>query len=68
MVERLIESNPAAGHKIIEDNAMNFSNYNYRILYAEDNEDSRDLVRIMCEMSGIEVVKKRNYVFTKLNL
>ncbi len=47
---------------------MNFSNYNYRILYAEDNEDSRDLVRIMCEMSGIEVVKKRNYVFTKLNL
>lgn len=35
---------------------MKFSNLRHRVLYAEDNEDSRDLVKIMCEMSGIEVV------------
>jgi DNA-binding response OmpR family regulator len=35
---------------------MSFSNCNYQILYAEDNEDSRELVRIMCQMAGIEVV------------
>ena len=34
---------------------MNFPN-RYRILYAEDNEDSRDLVTVMCELSGIKVV------------
>ena len=28
----------------------------YRILYAEDNEDSRDLVSMMCGLSDIEVV------------
>ena len=28
----------------------------YRILYAEDNEDSRLLVSLMCEFSDIEVV------------
>lgn len=34
---------------------MKFSNLRHRVLYAEDNEDSRDLVSIMCGMSGIEV-------------
>lgn len=28
----------------------------YRILYAEDNEDSRDLVTVICDLSNIEVV------------
>jgi len=28
----------------------------YRILYAEDNEDSRDLVSMMCELSDIKVI------------
>jgi DNA-binding response OmpR family regulator len=28
----------------------------YRILYAEDNEDSRDLVSMMCELSDINVM------------
>lgn len=35
---------------------MKFSNRRHRVLYAEDDEDGRDLVRIMCEMSGIEVI------------
>ncbi len=35
---------------------MKFSNCHYRILYAEDNEDSRDLVSMTCELSGIEVI------------
>lgn len=34
---------------------MKFHN-RYSILYAEDNEDSRDLVSTLCELSGIEVV------------
>lgn len=34
---------------------MNFLN-RYRVLYAEDNEDSRIMVSMMCELSGIEVV------------
>ena len=33
---------------------MKFPN-RYRILYAEDNEDNRDLVSTLCELSGIEV-------------
>lgn len=28
----------------------------HRVLYAEDNEDSRELVSIMCQMAGIEVI------------
>lgn len=28
----------------------------YRVLYAEDNEDNRLMVRVMCESSNIEVV------------
>ena len=28
----------------------------YRILYAEDNEDSRELVSMMCQLSGMEVI------------
>lgn len=35
---------------------MNFSNRHHRVLYAEDNKDSRELVSIMCQMSGIEVI------------
>ncbi len=34
---------------------MNFPNH-YRILYAEDNQDSRELVSMMCRLSNIEVV------------
>lgn len=34
---------------------MKFPNC-YRILYAEDNADSRDLVTMMCGLSNIEVV------------
>jgi two-component system KDP operon response regulator KdpE len=34
---------------------MKFFN-SHRVLYAEDNEDSRDMVRIMCEFSGIEII------------
>lgn len=35
---------------------MKVFNRRHRVLYAEDDEDSRDLVRMMCEMDGIEVV------------
>ncbi len=35
---------------------MKFSNLHHRILYAEDNEDSRELVSMMCQVSGIEVI------------
>ncbi len=35
---------------------MKFSNRQRRILYAEDNEDSRELVSVQCELSGIKVV------------
>jgi DNA-binding response OmpR family regulator len=34
---------------------MNIPN-RHRILYAEDDQDSRDLVVMMCRLSGIEVV------------
>jgi DNA-binding response OmpR family regulator len=34
---------------------MNFFN-RHRVLYAEDNEDSCLMVRIMCELSGLDVV------------
>lgn len=34
---------------------MKFPN-RYRVLYAEDNEDSCFMVSVMCELSGIEVV------------
>jgi len=37
---------------------MNFFNRN-RVLYADDNEDSCLMVRMMCELSGIEVVTVR---------
>lgn len=35
---------------------MKFHNRHYRVLYAEDNKDSRDLIMITCEISGIEVI------------
>lgn len=35
---------------------MNFFNRQYRVLYAEDDEDNRDMVVIMCRTSEIEVV------------
>jgi len=35
---------------------MKFSNLHHRVLYAEDNKDSRELVIMMCQMSGIEVI------------
>ncbi len=35
---------------------MKFSNRQRRILYAEDDEDSRELVSVQCELSGIKVV------------
>lgn len=35
---------------------MSFSNCNYHILYDEENEDSRDLVSMICQIAGIEAV------------
>ncbi len=35
---------------------MKFSNRQRRILYAEDDADSRELVSVQCELSGIKVV------------
>lgn len=35
---------------------MKFAGKRYHILYAEDNEDSRDLVSMICQLSDIEVV------------
>lgn len=35
---------------------MNFFNRQHRVLYAEDNKDSRDLVSMICQVSGIEAV------------
>jgi DNA-binding response OmpR family regulator len=36
----------------------------YRILYAEDNEDSRDLVSMMCELSDINVMTTKTVAET----
>jgi DNA-binding response OmpR family regulator len=36
----------------------------YRILYAEDNEDSRDLVSMMCELSYINVMATKTVAET----
>lgn len=41
---------------------MKFLNRPYRVLYAEDHKDSRDLVVITCQMSGIEVVTAETIV------
>jgi DNA-binding response OmpR family regulator len=41
---------------------MKFFNRSYRILYAEDHKDSRDLVIMTCQMSGIEVVTAETIV------
>lgn len=35
---------------------MKSSDYRHRILYAEDDADSRELVSLQCELSGIKVV------------
>jgi DNA-binding response OmpR family regulator len=45
----------SARYKISKDKTMNFPKH-YRILYAEDNQDSRELVSMMCRLSDIEVV------------
>jgi hypothetical protein len=42
-------------YKIREDKIMKPSN-RHLVLYAEDNEDSRQMVSIMCEFANIEVV------------
>ncbi len=41
-------------YKTNEGKTMNFPN-RYRILYAEDNKDSRDLVSTMCRLSNYEI-------------
>ncbi len=53
---KVIEYNPPLRRKIVEDKAMKSSNSSHRVLYAEDNEDCRELVSMLCRMSGIEVI------------
>jgi DNA-binding response OmpR family regulator len=56
--ERQSISGVLSADRIGEEENMKFLNP-YRILFAEDDEDSLDLVSMICELSDIQIVKTR---------